>query len=89
MSSNPDWNDYHEYASLRERGLRREAFQRLNSFLAFLVAEPFNERKDFVCWLFSEKNDIQSLAHPLKVQIVEPLLKEWIDQDPNDFRPHL
>ncbi|WP_152568693.1 hypothetical protein [Microvirga sp. BSC39] len=89
MSSNPDWNDYHEYVSLRERGLRREAFQRLNRFLNFLVTESFNERRDFVCWLFSENENIESLAHPLKVKIVEPLLKEWINCDPNDFRPHL
>jgi hypothetical protein len=85
----PDWNDYNAFVSLRERGLRRDAFQRLGTFLDRMAPQPFEERKRFVCSLFVENDDIQSLPHPLKVRLVEPLLEEWIGRDPSDFLPHL
>lgn len=91
MSDLPDshWGGYNEYCSLRERGLRREAFRRLEAFISDLSGRAFLDRKAFVCWLFSENRDIRRFPHPLRVRIIEPLLQEWIAKDPLSSTPHL
>jgi hypothetical protein len=96
VASDDKWEGFYLYRSLKEHGLRREALQRLKEFIDDLSACTYLERKEFVCWLMSKASEVKSpvkevqfLTHPLKVRIVEPLLREWIAREPNDATPHL
>lgn len=88
----PLWADYAAFCDLRERGLRREAFQRLDDFMQTIVDAGFEERRRFVRWLMplseSDGGDGFLLRpKPLDRKIVGPTLHEWIESAPDDPQP--
>lgn len=88
----PEWTDYFAYCALLERGLRKEAFAKLNLFILVLLTTPFEPRRRFVSWLYHRvwrSGWLDSFVpHPLRSKIVEPTLREWIDLEPSDAEPH-
>jgi hypothetical protein len=75
-----------EYCRQRERGLRREAFDALESFLRASENLPAAEARD-ACQRILEvhartPDAHQFLAHPLRVRFVHPVLEAWISEEP-------
>lgn len=87
------WTDFAEYCLLRERGLRKAALQRLNSFLAQTRQWAFPQRQEFVLWLCNQMLVFGGAAHgldpyPLPQELVLPTLAEWIQSEPQNVNPH-
>lgn len=83
---------FKEYCLLKDKGLRKESFKVLDSFINELRKLDLTLQQDFADWLFSifeRSEDIHHvLVYPLEEQILKPLLDEWIDLDPQDIRPY-
>jgi hypothetical protein len=87
-----EWAGYAAYCSQQERGLRRQAFTILESFILEMEHAPFLERRRFVSWLlhrtYLHEYNHMLLPHPLRKRIIEPTLTEWIQADPDSSEPH-
>jgi hypothetical protein len=88
----PGWEGYARFCGDLQRGLRKQAFEALEGFIAKLELAPLIERCQFVHWLLSEIDQAGSntllAPHPLKVRIVDPTLLEWVTTAPNSSEPH-
>jgi len=87
----PEWKEYGEYCLLRDKGLRKQAFQHLNIFLRQSASWTFEETKRFVLWLY-KKNflnyHINGLCpEPLKNELMEPFFEKWIAMEPRNTEP--
>lgn len=96
---NPLWHGYSDFCLLLEKGLRKPALKRLTDFIKEFTPRPFNERKEFVSWLFKhfETYDhdgdgyyyTQLLQpYPLQQELIKPTLAEWMQVEPNASEPH-
>ena len=50
---NPAWAEYGQFCELLEKGLRKEAFAHLESFIESAARWSLSEKKQFVSWLYS------------------------------------
>jgi hypothetical protein len=91
-SSTPAWVEYARYCDLLEKGLRKDALSRLGSFIEIATKWSIEEKKKFASWLyyFAHQNRTidQLLPHPLRVNLLEPTLIEWIVLEPEAGEPH-
>lgn len=91
-SVSPEWADYEIFCSQRTRGLREQAFQTLDRFIAPFEKKPFAERRRFVSWVLHWIYDHGErqifLPHQLSKRLLEPTLKEWVDAEPACSEPH-
>lgn len=87
----PPWVEFGTYCDLQERGLRRQAFRVLDTFIAQIEKASFDARREFVSWLMhrADNRDGQSalLPHPLQTRVVTPTLAEWATANPNSAEP--
>ena len=86
-SANEAWSEYAQYCRDRERGLRRRAFQHLDTFLKSAKAWSFDDRSAFANWVclriaeFGESDSCGLVPQPLAEQLVVPTLREWADRE--------
>lgn len=88
----PEWREYTSYCESREKGLRKEAFKHLNNFINNTENWNLEQRKDFICRIFSifentEDADHGGLPQPLSEKLIEPALLAWCKHENNDSRP--
>ncbi|MDO7346563.1 hypothetical protein Q5O02_10540 [Bacillus stercoris] len=80
------------FCSLKEKGLRKESFKALSSFIDEAKTWDNNAHQKFACWLFAlfeTSDDIHHvLVHPLEEELLKPLLKGWMKSNPEDPRPY-
>ncbi len=86
------WQGYADFCLEYERGLRSQAFLRLEQFISQMKLEPFLERRRFVSWLlktsYRQEGRHMLLPYPLTSGLVEPTLLEWTMVEPSDPEPH-
>jgi hypothetical protein len=85
----PDWEDYAAYCRLRERGLRNQAFSRLESFIDRATKWSFQTQREFVLWLCKEMDSIKDADYgpyptPLRTRLFAPFFDEWLRREPNN-----
>jgi hypothetical protein len=92
-SAKEAWSAYARYCRDREAGLRRQAFQHLETFLASAKSWSFDQRSEFANWLcsrineFGESDSCGLIPRPLAEQLVVPTLREWAARDTTDSIP--
>ncbi len=90
--ANSDWSDYTEYCLYREKGLRKHAFKKLDSFIKSTNSWTFDEKINFIKFLFPlfetvEEADYGAFPQPLSERFIKPVLKEWCEIENEDGRP--
>ena len=82
------YGHFAEYCRLRERGLRKNAFEVLSLFISEMLAVPGPQRRKFVEWhqahCFLNPALMDALPQPLEEKIIRPTVEEWINECPND-----
>lgn len=91
-SINPVWIDYVNYCFNREKGLRKEAFNSLNIFLKSTESWTFEQKKDFINFLFPifetvKDADYGGFPQPLSEKLIKPTLLEWCKVEQEDNNP--
>ncbi|RYZ55477.1 MAG: hypothetical protein EOO14_13215, partial [Chitinophagaceae bacterium] len=89
---NPDWEAYAAFCFAREKGLRKEAFSYLETFLQQTAKWRQAQKIAFVTFLFPlvetiEAADQGPLPHPLSERLVKPTLEAWCQDEKTDSRP--
>ncbi|MEC1437288.1 hypothetical protein P9D57_00690 [Bacillus sonorensis] len=83
---------FKKFCSLKEKGLRKESFKELSSFIDEAKTWDDNAQQNFACWLFGLfeiSDDIHHiLVYPLVKELLKPLLEEWMKSNPEDPRPY-
>lgn len=82
----PKWVDFAYYCFNREKGLRKEAFKYLDNFLKSIDSWVFQDKIEFIDFLFSyidtvEKSDYKLLPQPLSDELVRPTLEKWCETE--------
>jgi hypothetical protein len=85
----PAWKQYARYCSLREQGLRRQAFTSLDSFIAEALQWGFVEQRAFVLWLCSKMDTVENADYgpfpaPLRTRLFLPFFNEWLRREPDN-----
>ncbi|WP_309244910.1 hypothetical protein [Bacillus sp. WMMC1349] len=83
---------FKNFCLLKEKGLRKESFKSLNSFIEEVNKWNTEEQQQFGSWLFGlfeiSENIHHVLVHPLEEKILKPLLDDWMISNHNDSRPY-
>lgn len=92
-SAMPVWAEYGKFCELLEKGLRKDAFAHLESFIESAAKWSLSEKKKFVSWLYSfayacRDDSYLLIPYPLRVNFLEPTLAEWIVHEPESGEPH-
>lgn len=92
-SAVPAWAEYANFCSLLERGLRKDAFTRLETFIASAAGWPLPAKQEFASWLYHFAHGHREgsnllMPHPLRVKFLEPTLVEWVVREPESGEPH-
>ena len=88
----PELKDYSEYCFDREKGLRKQAFRKLDSFLNSAKDWTFNQKVEFTKFLFPffetiEDADYGPFPQPLKDKLIKKTLEDWCQNEVSDSRP--
>ncbi len=88
---NPLWSNYSEYCKLREKGLRKQSFEKLNIFIENFKLFTFKQKTEFVVFIYElaesvEDADYGPLPHQLSIELKEILIT-WTEKEFNDSRP--
>jgi hypothetical protein len=88
----PSLHAFAEYCRLRSAGRRKDALSVLARFLAQVAPLALAERKIIVSWLLNAQVSAPSvhqlLPHPVKVELIEPTLNQWVINEPESATPH-
>jgi hypothetical protein len=88
----PRWRHYAEYCRLRALGLRREALQALDTFVADAANWSLAERVAFAKWVgraADHESNSLCLPHPLIHGLLAPAVAEQAELDPADAEAQL
>jgi hypothetical protein len=89
----PEWRAYAEFCDLRGRGIRKQALERLDRFIAEAATWPFDRRLDFVTWILRESKAFRDrgscLPQPLLASLIVPTVRSWRENAPEDAEPSL
>lgn len=81
-----------DFFVLKEKGLRKQAFQALSSFLDEATLWNDYQQQDFACWLFSICEEVEEFddefVHPLEENLLKPILSKWMVDKATDPRPY-
>lgn len=89
-----NYPEFRTFCELKNRGFRKQALAALTLFIETVKAWDFEQRQEFVVWLFtlsepSRQDDIPDVfVYPLVTNIVEPTLVEWTERSSEDARPY-
>lgn len=91
IALDPLWSDYGEYCLLREKGLRKQLFVKLEEFINSFKSFSFEQKKEFTEFIFElaenvEDADYGPLPYQMSIELKKVLLT-WIKKDSNDSRP--
>ena len=91
-SENSEWKEYAEYCLDREKGLRKQAFKKLNNFLISTQNWTIDEKIEFVKFLFPFFETVQDADYgpfpqPLSDKLIKQTLEEWCKREETDGRP--
>src|SRR4051812_17376250 len=82
------YEGYGEYCVLREKGLRKNAFEALTSFINGAKIQSPDWRREFVEWIslfcFHNPSVYDACPAPLKKELIAPTIKEWTLAEPNN-----
>jgi hypothetical protein len=88
----PEWAAFAAYCTDCQSGLRRQAFAKLDQFIAGLEGAAFAERQRFIRWLLRQADPRDGchllLPHPLRQRVILPTLEEWTRREPAAPEPH-
>jgi hypothetical protein len=91
LADDADLAEYVEYLRLRERGLRKDAFDHLDRFITAARSWSFGRRCDLVNWLMHLHHDRPSVPDmiptPLSRELIVPTLDEWTVLEPTNPVP--
>ena len=81
VSASAQWPRYAAFATLQEKGLRRQALEEVRAFSTELATSSLDVRWPFVSWLFGDVMSPQVVVEalvpfPLKTEVVLPTLRE-------------
>ncbi|MGE7218526.1 hypothetical protein ACQKJC_18665 [Priestia koreensis] len=86
-----DYPLFKKFCQLKEKGLRKESFSYLSSFINEETGWEDKKREHFARWLFGlfEGSDHihHLLVYPLEENVLKPILNTWMKKDPKDSRP--
>ena len=87
-----------DFSSLRsaylakQQGLRNVFLQQMNTFIAEALAWDIQRQRQFTDGLLTAcegENEVQNLLiHPLKERLLKPVLKQWMNDLPEDIRQY-
>lgn len=84
-----DEEDYKNYLINREKGLRKEAFNHLNSFIKDFEKRDETEQRKFIKKIFEQEENQDAIyvgvPYQLK-QVIDPILEKWCNSDETDER---
>lgn len=87
-----DYPLFKKFCVLKEKGLRKESFKALSSFIDEANKWGKDKKMNFACWLFTlfevSDNIHHLLVHPLEENLLKPILEEWIKNNPEEPRPY-
>lgn len=91
-SDNPEWKDYADYCVDREKGLRKQAFKKLDTFIKSTQNWTADQKIEFTKFLFSFFENVQDADYgpfpqPLSDKLIKPTLEEWCEIEKTDNRP--
>lgn len=82
---------FREFCSLKDKGLRKQSFVVLQTFLNEAKQWTTEKQHEFIIWLFElievSDNFQHVLVHQLEEQFIKPIFKTWMDNN-NDSRPY-
>ena len=91
LGQDPELTGLAAYCSLREKGLRTQAFDALQAWLDSTARWP-REKSRTVCTRILEASGRTRpdvfLSHPLLIQFIRPTLLRWIEDEPDAGTPH-
>ncbi|MDI3235114.1 hypothetical protein QK289_08865 [Exiguobacterium antarcticum] len=87
-----------DFSSLRsayltkQQGLRNVFLQQMNKFIAEALVWDIQRQRQFTDWLLTacerEEDVHELLIHPLNERLLKPVLKQWMNDLPEDVRPY-
>jgi hypothetical protein len=90
-SAIPAWAEYERFCELLEKGLRKDAFKHLSTFIEDAAKWPFPEKRGLVSWLYHFANEREDsfllMPQPLQKGLLEPALREWVEREPENSEP--
>jgi hypothetical protein len=86
-----DWLLFAEYCRLREKGLRKQAFEKMSAFLKEFREFSFERKKNFADFIFRLADSVPDadygpLPTPLSAEL-KPVLLEWTEHESRDSNP--
>lgn len=92
VESNPQWERYGKYCLLRVKGIRKQAFQMMNTFLAEAKQWSNEDKKAFVQFLMPLCEDVSDADYgpfpqPIRDQLIKPTLENWCTVETVDSNP--
>lgn len=82
------YSDYAAYCRLREKGLRREALEKLSAFISTIQSVPAVQQRAFADWLltqsFNNPDLIDAYPTPLKRDFLVPAIHAWCTDEPEN-----
>jgi len=87
-----EWVDFGNYCFEREKGLRKEAFRYLDSFLTSTQHWSDDNKIEFAKFLFPffetlPQADYATFPKPLSEKLLEPTLLNWCEMEKEDYSP--
>lgn len=88
---NSQWVEFANFCNYRIKGVRKQAFQHLNSFLASTQKWSLDQKKEFLAFLlpFYETTlhiDYGVFPQPLSNQLIKTTLEQWCKEEDEDNR---
>jgi len=86
-----EWNLYSSYCINKEKGLRKIALKELDNFIDLLNSKTLEKRIAFINWIEERRMNnheiIDLVPYQLQTKLIDPTLKEWIKEEPNNPIP--
>ncbi|HQU83430.1 MAG TPA: hypothetical protein PKY59_09910 [Pyrinomonadaceae bacterium] len=82
---------FSEYCRLKEKGLRKQAFEKLSDFLIEFQKFSFDQKKEFTIFIFElieneESFDNKYISHPLSEEL-KKVLVQWMELEGKNSNP--
>ena len=99
LRENPDYILLAEYAALKEKGLRKQAYTKLNGFIALTCSFADTKRRELVHLICQRHEQWEPFnleqwepfnlfnTYPLINKVILPTLKQWIADEPQNPEP--
>ncbi|MDQ7826944.1 MAG: hypothetical protein RDV48_29365 [Candidatus Eremiobacteraeota bacterium] len=91
-SKHPEWSEYVLYCRAREKGLRKEAFAHLDTFIASTGQWPEELKRDFATCLLTWCETLMDADYgpfpgALKEKVIKPVMEKWCDEETASSAP--